>query len=158
MSASSRSEPSRGPLRSVAHWAPVWLPLALGIQIAILGLRPALQEERRLEGEREALRARQAELLAERAELAAATDEVAERAAFFRGWTRKEAALKAIGTGFHREPASLHIGLEPRRLSEPWVPDSDFVDFGMLTDLPAPDGFAAAVAAEGTGWRVVEAG
>ena len=69
MSASSRSEPSRGPLRSVAHWAPVWLPLALGIQIAILGLRPALQEERRLEGEREALRARQAELLAERAEL-----------------------------------------------------------------------------------------
>ena len=31
---------------------------------------------------------------------------------FFRGWTRKEAALKALGTGFSQSAAALHIGLD----------------------------------------------
>lgn len=31
--------------------------------------------------------------------------------AFFNGWTRKEAVLKAIGLGLHTEPHSLHVGL-----------------------------------------------
>ena len=33
-------------------------------------------------------------------------------AAFFRLWTRKEAALKAIGTGFLTEPRSLFVGFD----------------------------------------------
>jgi len=37
----------------VLHWAPVWAPLALLAQIAILGLGPSLRESRRL-GEAEA--------------------------------------------------------------------------------------------------------
>ena len=108
-------------------------------------------------------RARDLELMAKRvfsadeqAQLTTgATAESRER--FFRGWTRKEAALKAIGTGFHRDPASLHVGLEARDLGRPWVPDSDFADFGALVDVPAPEGFMAAVAASGVGWEVVEA-
>lgn len=79
------------------------------------------------------------------------------RAVFFRGWTRKEAALKGLGTGFLREPTGLHVGLEPRPPAEPWTPDdAELGAWGMLVDLEAPDAnLAAALAAEGPGWRVV---
>ena len=55
--------------RAVLAWAPVWVPVGLGVQIAVLGLRPALQEHRRLAGEEQILRERHADLSAERAEL-----------------------------------------------------------------------------------------
>ena len=55
--------------RSVIEWAPVWAPLAISTQIAILGLRPALQEQRRLEHEERILEQRYAELSQERFEL-----------------------------------------------------------------------------------------
>jgi len=75
------------------------------------------------------------------------------RAAFFRGWTRKEAALKALGTGLLREPRELHVGLEPAG-DDPWAPEGELGGFGRLVDLAAPEGFAAALAVEGEGWRV----
>ena len=34
------------------HWAPLWAPLVLLVQITLLGLRPALQERSRLEAQR----------------------------------------------------------------------------------------------------------
>ena len=47
----------------------MWAPLVLCTQIAFLGLRPALQESRRLEREATALSARYDELAGERREL-----------------------------------------------------------------------------------------
>ena len=38
--------------------------------------------------------------------------------AFLAGWTRKEAALKAIGTGFQRPPDTLHTGLFGRSATQ----------------------------------------
>ena len=45
-------------LRELMLWAPVWLPLALFAQVALLGLKPALAEERRLDEREVEVRAR----------------------------------------------------------------------------------------------------
>lgn len=42
----------------LAHWAPVWVPLALLAQVGLLGLRPALTERARLEREATRVHAR----------------------------------------------------------------------------------------------------
>ncbi|GAA3194113.1 MULTISPECIES: 4'-phosphopantetheinyl transferase family protein [Streptomyces] len=75
----------------------------------------------------------------ERAELAALP--AAERpTACARCWTRKEAYLKGVGTGFVSGPAEVNLGAGPRPArSGPWR----VVDL----PLPAPDGAPAAVAA-----------
>ena len=74
--------------------------------------------------------------------------------AFFRGWTRKEAALKATGEGFAREPRTLEIGLGPRRAGECWDAPDDAVLVGYeLADLDAPEGVGAAVCATAPPWR-----
>ena len=41
----------RRTLAVALYWTPVWLPLALFVQIALLGLKPALAERARLERE-----------------------------------------------------------------------------------------------------------
>lgn len=78
----------------------------------------------------------------------------ARLSAFFRGWTRKEAALKALGEGFHREPTTIPIGLSPERAGSVWnaIDDSTLERFSFA-DLEAPQGFAAAVCAEGKDWK-----
>ncbi len=75
--------------------------------------------------------------------------------AFFRTWTRKEAILKATGEGLHREPRTLTVGLAYHPPNDVWAPDEDlFIEnFGAPSDLEAPAGFAAAVAAAGADWR-----
>jgi 4'-phosphopantetheinyl transferase len=74
---------------------------------------------------------------AERAAIAAMTSEQ-QIAAFFRGWTRKEAYLKLLGTGFSLSPESFTVSLAPEPLS--------FIDDYALRDLDVPAGFACAIA------------
>jgi len=85
----------------------------------------------------------------------------ARSAAFFRAWSRKESVLKALGTGFSRDPTSLFVGLEAHEPLVPWVPRTpdggDALEgLGQLCDLNAPPGCCAALSVEGTGWRVEE--
>ncbi|MEU7282390.1 4'-phosphopantetheinyl transferase superfamily protein [Streptomyces sp. NPDC045431] len=78
---------------------------------------------------------------AEEAELALLP--AAERpAAFARAWTRKEAVLKARGTGLRTDPTTLLVGTAPTPLPDPaW----------HLTPIPAPPPYTAtrAVLSEG---------
>lgn|GEM_PF-3519174 len=55
---SSFNKSLRRLVASCLHWAPLWAPLVLLLQITLLGLRPALQERSRLAAERPAVEAR----------------------------------------------------------------------------------------------------
>lgn len=69
-----------------------------------------------------------------------------QTAAFYRAWTRKEAYLKAIGTGlsFSSTKFSIRYGRgEPAQLLRTERPGDDAERWQML-DLPCPDGYAAA--------------
>lgn len=93
----------------------------------------------------------------ERAELESVAPE-RQLEAFFCGWTRKEAYLKALGTGFssplERFSVSLTPGL-PARLLE--VADDDREPSRWCLDSFAPErGYMAAVAAEGDDWLLVQ--
>ena len=71
------------------------------------------------------------------AELAALPEE--ERVpAFFRGWTRKEAYLKLLGTGFSLPSDSFTVSLAAEPLT--------FLGDYALRDLAVPPGFACAIA------------
>jgi 4'-phosphopantetheinyl transferase len=91
---------------------------------------------------------------AERAEFLALT-EAERQAAFFRGWTRKEAYMKATGQGFSLPLAAFEVplgpGSRPALLRVAGRPDEP----GRWTfrDLDPGPGFAAAVAVEGAGWK-----
>ena len=50
---------------AVGEWTPVWVPALLALQIAGLGLLPALRESVRLDGDEHTVRAREAALLGE---------------------------------------------------------------------------------------------
>ena len=64
--------------------------------------------------------------------------------AFFRLWTRKEAALKALGTGLSRDPRSLDVGLgNGGDETVVWLDGTPFV----IREIPAPPGHAAALCA-----------
>jgi 4'-phosphopantetheinyl transferase len=64
------------------------------------------------------------------------------RLAVLRCWVRKEAYLKAIGTGLGLDPATVDVGLAGHD-----APQADAgPDRWVLTDLPAGDGHVAAVA------------
>lgn len=62
--------------------------------------------------------------------------------AFLRAWTRKEALLKALGTGLSREPNTLEVGLES--FAGERVLDGKLFP-GRALDLRAPPGFLASV-------------
>ena len=62
--------------------------------------------------------------------------------AFFACWTRKEALLKAHGTGFIRSPQTVHVGLGRHK-------DAANFDGWSVLDIELPSGYAGAIAAEG---------
>ena len=81
-----------------------------------------------------------------------ALPKTAREAAFLRAWTRKEAYAKATGHGLLEELLRIDVALDAAapessltlrsqqkgEISRDWI----------LHDLPAPDGFAAAIAVE----------
>ena len=75
--------------------------------------------------------------------------------AFVRLWTRKEAIVKAVGTGLPDDLAALDV-LTPDGCTEAMLRGSDGTSL-KLVDLPAPPGFhaAAAFTAPDTTVRVV---
>ena len=81
-----------------------------------------------------------------------ALPETAREAAFLRAWTRKEAYVKATGEGLLDELIHTDVALDaaaPKsslRLRSP--EGGEIARDWVLHDLPAPDGFAAAIAVE----------
>lgn len=75
----------------------------------------------------------------EQAELAPLGDGQERRAVFGRLWTRKEAYLKALGTGLSRDPGRDYLGADEHRRPAGWT----------LLDLPSGPRHNAAVAVRG---------
>jgi 4'-phosphopantetheinyl transferase len=76
--------------------------------------------------------------------------------AFFRGWTCKEAYMKAIGLGFamplDQFAVTLNPGDEPRLLRVEGRPHE--ASRWTLRDLDPAPGYRAAIAVEGSGWTL----
>lgn len=92
----------------------------------------------------------------ERTAFAALATDAERRAAFLRLWTRKEALLKAIGTGLVTEPRTVTVGLgsaddAAETVSDPATPARAWT----VRPLRAGAGTVGAVALAGTGLTVV---
>ncbi|MDJ1134975.1 4'-phosphopantetheinyl transferase family protein [Streptomyces iconiensis] len=87
----------------------------------------------------------------ERAELEAC-ELPARRRAFGRIWARKEAFLKALGTGLRRDPAADYLGADPERRPGPW----SVRDIGCGPGHDAAVAFPATLAAPRTVVRLSE--
>jgi 4'-phosphopantetheinyl transferase len=78
-------------------------------------------------------------------------------AAFFRAWTRKEAYIKATGRGLSRPLDEFEVPVAPDRpaqlLSDRGDPAAP--RRWSFRDLQPADGYAAALAVEGRGWRLI---
>ncbi len=76
--------------------------------------------------------------------------------AFFRGWTRKEAYIKARGLGFAMPLDAFDVALAPGVASRLLRVESSPDEPGRWSfrDLAPGPGFLAAMAVEGTGWRL----
>jgi len=70
-----------------------------------------------------------------------------QRNAFYRCWTRKEAYLKACGTGFSVPSNSFSVTLLPNSSPSLYGPTSS--PAWILQDITAPDGYCAALAVKG---------
>ena len=78
------------------------------------------------------------------------------RTAFFTCWTRKEAYLKAIGTGLSAGLAGFSVSLkpgEPARLVEVKADESEALRWRM-ENLAAGEGYAAALCVQGMDWQL----
>jgi len=82
--------------------------------------------------------------------------EESRRLAFFQGWTRKEAYIKAKGKGLALPLDEFEVAIDPDQpagLLSTW-PDSLEASRWSLVELPADPGFVAAVCVEGQGWTL----
>jgi 4'-phosphopantetheinyl transferase len=83
-----------------------------------------------------------------------ALPESERRAAFFRGWTRKEAFIKATGRGLSYGLGRFDVSLAPHEPARLLRADWDDPRAWTLRDLPAGLGYAAALAVEGGDWTL----
>jgi 4'-phosphopantetheinyl transferase len=85
---------------------------------------------------------------------------MAEQAgAFVRGWTRKEAFIKALGDGLSFPLDQFEVSLAPDAAGQLLLgcgSDLDATARWRLVSLAAPPGYAAALAGEGADWHVVQ--
>jgi 4'-phosphopantetheinyl transferase len=77
-------------------------------------------------------------------------------AGFFRCWTRKEAYIKAIGTGLSLPLNQFDVSLRPGEENALLAtrPDAGEAAVWSLREVSAGDGYAAALCVHGHGWRV----
>ncbi len=90
----------------------------------------------------------------------AALDRIAREArtaAFHACWTRKEAYIKALGTGLATRLDSFAVSLDPSAPARLlWVDgDADAPQRWQMHGFTPAEGFAGAIAAPGTGWQVI---
>lgn len=78
--------------------------------------------------------------------------------AFFRCWTRKEAYLKAMGAGLSLPLGHFDVSILPkdRHALLATRPDAREAERWSLMEVPAGDGFVAALCVQGTGWKLRE--
>ncbi len=76
--------------------------------------------------------------------------------AFFHGWTRKEAYIKAIGKGLAMPLDDFEVEIHPNRPARLIAtrPDPDEASRWTLIALDAPPGSVAALCVAGTGWTL----
>ncbi len=76
------------------------------------------------------------------------------RRLFFKYWTLKEAYLKAEGSGLGISLTAMDASrIDDALLASPQAPLEDEPRAILVQRLPAPEGYAAAVAADGAPWR-----
>ena len=75
---------------------------------------------------------------------------------FFRCWTRKEAYIKAVGTGLSLPLDQFDVSLRPgeENALRATRPDAGEAAVWSLQEVPAGEGYAAALCVHGHGWRL----
>ena len=76
--------------------------------------------------------------------------------AFFHGWTRKEAYIKAKGKGLALPLDEFEVAIAPDRPAAllATLPDPDEASRWSLVELPAEPGYVSALCVEGRGWTL----
>lgn len=84
-----------------------------------------------------------------------ALSQAQRREAFLLAWTRKEALVKAMGCGIMGSLAHIEVSVAPGA-PPAWLRSFQPEDLARwdLRALPPIDGYAAALAAEGSGWTI----
>jgi 4'-phosphopantetheinyl transferase len=75
---------------------------------------------------------------------------------FFRCWTRKEAYIKAVGTGLSLPLHQFDVSLKPEDENAllSTRPDGTEAARWSMREVPAGDGYVAALCVQGHGWRL----
>jgi 4'-phosphopantetheinyl transferase len=75
---------------------------------------------------------------------------------FFRCWTRKEAYIKAVGTGLSLPLDQFDVSLRPEDENALLAtrPDASEAGLWSLREVPAGDGYVGALCVRGHGWRL----